>query len=367
MWASPPVGTEPAGDLGSAVVALTRAIESVDAATLGHSHRVRRYATELAHALDPALLEDERLPSSFLFHDLGKTAIPARILSKPGPLTPAEQQILEEHTIHGERMLADAGLVESTQLAVARSHHERWDGRGYPDGLAGTDIPLAARVVAVADALDAMTSDRPYRPALGWDQAVAEIVGESGTQFDPELVECLKQHQFRLRRIHYELAAPPAPARLDEGGTAHPGRGLGIFLAALAVGLLVAALVALASGRAAGGVRAAPEGVDVELFREINRVRAKHGLTRLLFSRRLAEAGRALALSDRFTHDRPSGTPLRGVNVLWMPRGLDATGAVRRWLRDPMERQVLLSKKWREIGVRVVEADRAAAAFGVRG
>jgi ribonuclease P protein subunit RPR2 len=104
-------------------------------------------------------------------------------------------------------MLGGVPLLVGGGIRVVRSHHERWDGRGYPDRLAGRDIPLGARVFAIADTLDAMTSDRPYRAALSWDEAVAEITAQSARQFDPEVVEAFSRQEPSLRRIYYELTA----------------------------------------------------------------------------------------------------------------------------------------------------------------
>jgi HD-GYP domain-containing protein (c-di-GMP phosphodiesterase class II) len=114
--------------------------------------------------------------------------------------------LLESHTILGEQLLSGVALLQGEGLQIVRHHHERWDGSGYPDGLGRTEIPLGARVFAVADALDAMTSDRPYRRAQSWEAATAEIVREAGRQFDPRVVEAFCERQSRLRRVHYELA-----------------------------------------------------------------------------------------------------------------------------------------------------------------
>jgi HD-GYP domain-containing protein (c-di-GMP phosphodiesterase class II) len=115
--------------------------------------------------------------------------------------------VLETHTVLGEQMLGGVSLLAGGGIRVVRSHHERWDGQGYPDRLAGSEIPLGARVFAVADALDAMTSDRPYRAALPWDDAVAEIAAQRGRQFDPTVVEAFRQQEPSLRRSYYELSA----------------------------------------------------------------------------------------------------------------------------------------------------------------
>jgi response regulator RpfG family c-di-GMP phosphodiesterase len=193
------------------VGALTSALEAKDLGTNAHSHRVQRYAMELAWAVEPRLVEEPSIEYGFLLHDVGKIGIPDRILSKPAALTDAERRVLETHVILGEQMLSGVALLKGGGLEVVRHHHERWDGDGYPDRLSGCDIPLQARIFSAADALDAMTSDRPYRPALSWDEAVVEIIAQSGQQFDPHVVDALLEREPRLRLIQAELedAAPP--------------------------------------------------------------------------------------------------------------------------------------------------------------
>jgi two-component system, cell cycle response regulator len=147
-------------------------------------------------------------------HDVGKMAIPDEILHKPGPLTDEEWSFVRQHTIIGERILGAAPAL----LAVAklvRASHEHWDGSGYPDGLAGETIPLGARVVAVCDAFDAMTTSRPYRDAMSVEEALTEIRACSGTQFDPTVVEAFCEeiaslpHRYGDRTaILYSRAAP---------------------------------------------------------------------------------------------------------------------------------------------------------------
>ena len=124
-----------------------------------------------------------------LLHDVGKLRVDERILSKPGPLTPDERRNVEQHPLEGERIVRDS--VEPPVREVVLAHHERWDGAGYPNGLAGNEIPLAARVVAVADAYLAMCETRPYRTRLTKDEAVGELEACAGTQFDPACVEAL--------------------------------------------------------------------------------------------------------------------------------------------------------------------------------
>jgi HD-GYP domain-containing protein (c-di-GMP phosphodiesterase class II) len=168
---------------------------------------VLRYATEIARAAAPELLDDPSLAYGFLLHDVGKIGIPDHILKKPGPLTEQERRIMQTHARVGAQILAPIELLRGEGLAIVRHHHERWDGGGYPDGLADEAIPLGARIFAVADTLDALTSERPYRHAGPWEDAVGEIDAEAGRQFDPVVVEAFRETEPKLYRIHRELAA----------------------------------------------------------------------------------------------------------------------------------------------------------------
>ena len=114
---------------------------------------------------------------------------------------------MQTHTVIGEQMLAGVAVLRGEGLQIVRSHHERWDGRGYPDAMRGGEVPLGARVFAVADALDAMTSNRPYRRALTWSAAHAEILGQSGKQFDPDIVDAYRERESSLVEVKRELAA----------------------------------------------------------------------------------------------------------------------------------------------------------------
>jgi len=190
------------------VSALASALESKDTGTRAHSQRVQSYATALTGAIaTPGLARDESTPYGFLLHDVGKIGIPDGILQKPGPLSAAERRRMQTHTVLGEAMLSGIAFLKGEGLKIVRSHHERWDGRGYPDGLAREEIPLGARIFAVADALDAMTSHRPYRRAMSWKAAREEIVAQRKRQFDPDVVDAFVSVEGQLHDIRRELAA----------------------------------------------------------------------------------------------------------------------------------------------------------------
>jgi ribonuclease P protein subunit RPR2 len=142
---------------------------------------------QIAAAAGMNLGDEPEIEFGFLLHDVGKVAVPDAILFKPGPLTPEERAIIQRHPVTGSEIVRDIDFLGAAR-DVIRSHHERWDGTGYPDRLAGTDIPLSARAFAVADTLDALTTNRPYRRASSFPKARAIIVGDSGTHFDPEIV-----------------------------------------------------------------------------------------------------------------------------------------------------------------------------------
>jgi response regulator RpfG family c-di-GMP phosphodiesterase len=188
-----------------AVVALANALEAKDPQTGLHAQRVRDYALTLTEAVDPGLLEDPSLEYGFLLHDVGKIGVPNEILNKRGPLTEDEWQLIRAHPTIGVQILSGVNLLEGHGIEVVRSHHERWDGGGYPARLAGPAIPLGARIFALADALDAMTSDRPYRRAMSWAAAGRGLEQQSGRQFDPAVVDAFRARERTLRRIRREL------------------------------------------------------------------------------------------------------------------------------------------------------------------
>jgi putative nucleotidyltransferase with HDIG domain len=170
---------------------MVAAIEARDAYTSGHSRRVAKASEVIAKALGLSAVEVERVSVAALLHDVGK--IDERfgpILAKEGRLTPEEWDIMKRHPIRGAELV---GLLSSLRDIVApvRHHHENWDGTGYPDGLTGEAIPLASRIIMFADTLDAITTDRPYRKALGIAEARAEFVRFRGKQFDPQICDCV--------------------------------------------------------------------------------------------------------------------------------------------------------------------------------
>jgi putative two-component system response regulator len=189
------------------VSALASALETKDTGTRAHSQRVQRYATVLARAVDPDLLEDPSTVYGFLLHDVGKIGIPDDVLRKPKPLSDPELRLMRTHTVLGEQMLGGVAFLQGEGIRIVRSHHERWDGLGYPDSLSGTEIPTGARIFAVADALDAMTSDRPYRKALDWKAAGDEIIEQAGRQFDPDVVARFVAYEPELRSVQRQFAA----------------------------------------------------------------------------------------------------------------------------------------------------------------
>ncbi|MFI4944903.1 MAG: HD domain-containing phosphohydrolase [Burkholderiales bacterium] len=190
--------------------ALADALEAKDPVTGLHALRVQRYALELTEAVEPSLLDDPSLEYGFLLHDVGKIGIPDAILLKEGPLSDAERGLMQRHTQVGAQLLSDVVLLQGEGLRIVRSHHERWDGTGYPDGLIRSQIPLGARIFSLVDALDAMTSERPYRRPLAWEGAVDEILLQNGAQFDPRVAEAFAAREGRMHLIAEELAETAA-------------------------------------------------------------------------------------------------------------------------------------------------------------
>ncbi len=179
------------------IEALVSVVEAKDSYTAGHSKRVMELSKGVAKELD---LEEEtvdKLCHIGILHDIGKLAIPDNILRKPGSLSPGEWEIVQKHPVASEKILYNIGFITELLPAI-RAHHEHWDGTGYPDGLKGSEIPYLAQIVHLADAFDAMTSNRPYRKAMGEDEALNEIAASAGRQFNPVIVEAFLR---RMRRV----------------------------------------------------------------------------------------------------------------------------------------------------------------------
>jgi len=167
---------------------LAQVVEAKDPTTRGHLDRTAHYGLALARRVDPVLADRREVIYGFFLHDIGKVGIPDSILCKTGPLNDLEWIVMRSHPHVGAKIVEPIPFMGEA-VEIVRSHHERYDGSGYPLGLRGEEIPLGARIFAIADAFDAMTSDRPYRRALPTEEAVAQIQAGSGTQFDPTCVE----------------------------------------------------------------------------------------------------------------------------------------------------------------------------------
>jgi diguanylate cyclase (GGDEF)-like protein/putative nucleotidyltransferase with HDIG domain len=182
------------------IEALALAIEAKDHTTHTHLQRVRTYAVEVARELSLAEEQIEALRAAALLHDIGKLAVPEQIINKPGKLTPEEFEKMKVHPLVGAEIL-DRVAFPYPVAPIVRAHHERWDGSGYPEGLAGEGIPIGARILAAVDCLDALASHRQYRPALPLAEAMAKVKEKSGTWFDPKIVAILESRYIELERM----------------------------------------------------------------------------------------------------------------------------------------------------------------------
>ena len=208
------------------VMVLSDVVEAEDNYTASHCRSVVELASAVAEDLGLSSTTKQELEIAALLHDVGKIAIPNEILNKPAKLTEVEFDLMKTHTVEGQALLDRVGGRLARVGEIVRSCHERWDGRGYPDGLAGDEIPVAARIVFCCDAYSAMTTDRPYRRAMTMDGALQELRENSGTQFEPRVVEALERvvhsldpsvdapYADALRAVLIGSAASRAPAEL---------------------------------------------------------------------------------------------------------------------------------------------------------
>jgi HD-GYP domain-containing protein (c-di-GMP phosphodiesterase class II) len=184
---------------GDVIAALASALQERDRYTGEHSESVVDLTARVGEALALDSEEISRVRTAALLHDIGKVGVPDEVLHKPGPLTEREWEIMRRHPAIGERILrAIPGLGDVAR--IVRHEHERWDGKGYPDQLAGSEIPVGSRIILACDAYHAMTSDRPYRKAMEHAEAMAELTANAGIQFDPEVVEALVGYLFGRRQ-----------------------------------------------------------------------------------------------------------------------------------------------------------------------
>jgi HD-GYP domain-containing protein (c-di-GMP phosphodiesterase class II) len=178
-------------ELSSSYLGMVRTLaevcEAKDTYTRSHLDRTYHYALQLTRRAAPELAERAEIGFGYLLHDIGKVGIPEAILNKPAPLTDDEWEVMRTHPVIGVTLVEPLRLLGDA-VGIIRSHHERWDGKGYPEGLAGEDIYLPARIFSIVDCFDAMTTDRPYRRALSIESALEEIERHAGTQFDADLV-----------------------------------------------------------------------------------------------------------------------------------------------------------------------------------
>jgi putative two-component system response regulator len=197
------------------IFSMARWVEVKDPYTEGHLRRIAGYGAQIAEALGLGPEQVRTVRRAGILHDIGKIGVSEAILQKPGPLDPEEQAELRRHAEHGAAIVAPLGFAAEV-APIILAHHEHWDGRGYPRGLAGEAIPIGARIIAVVDAWDAMTTDRPYRRSLGDAEAIRRLRQGAGTQWDPRVVDTFLALQgagrLQLAELPGMFDAPPIPS-----------------------------------------------------------------------------------------------------------------------------------------------------------
>jgi len=197
----------------ASIESLARAIDARDPYTFGHSTRVAAISLEIAQAMELNAEDQKTLRRAALLHDIGKIGVEDRILRKAGPLTDEDWEAMKQHPLIGYKMLSGLTFLKPSLVGILH-HHERWDGKGFPAGLQGGAIPMYIRILSLADTLDAMTSDRPYRAGLAFDEALAQIQKNAGNQFDPAVVEALMKRPSEVRILLMEKGLSGEP-RVD--------------------------------------------------------------------------------------------------------------------------------------------------------
>jgi len=196
------------------IEALALAIEAKDATTHDHLQRVRVYAIEIGREVGMSPTDLDALQAAALLHDIGKLAVPEHIISKPGRLTPEEFEKMKIHPLVGAEILEEVKFPYPV-VPIVRAHHEKWNGSGYPFGLAGEEIPLGARILSVVDCFDALASDRQYRRALPLDKAMEVVISESGKSFDPVIVDIIRRRYVELERMAITTGGEKAKLSMD--------------------------------------------------------------------------------------------------------------------------------------------------------
>src|SRR6266511_5182823 len=200
--------------------ALATAIDAKDQTTHCHVRRVQIYAAGLGEVLGLSLPEIAALKAGALLHDIGKLAVPAHIINKPGRLTPVEFEKMKVHTTVGAQILSRVDFPYPV-TPIVRHHHEQWDGMGYPDGLKGQQIPITARIISVVDCFDSVREDRPFRRGMTRDESIALLLRGSGTHFDPRIVELFIEH---LPRFEEKIASFGLEQQLSSTAESEPIR-----------------------------------------------------------------------------------------------------------------------------------------------
>jgi putative nucleotidyltransferase with HDIG domain len=307
------------------IEALAMAIEARDATTHNHLVRVQVYAVELGKALQLTEAELQAVQAASILHDIGKLAVPEHIISKPGKLTIEEFEKMKVHPGVGAEILERVGFPYAV-VPIVRSHHERWNGGGYPDGLKGEAIPLGARILAVVDCLDALASDREYHRALPLDEAMAVVESEAGKSYDPRVVEALRANYReweKLSRTKKPRGEPLSTGGRVTGGAA-PAAGLQVAVPPEAPGPnFLASLAAAVQGEQALCESSQNLGNSLNLHESLSVLDSR--LRRLIPYDAIAVYVRE---GDQLTPKYVSGESMRHFSTLQVPVGQGISGWV---------------------------------------